>query len=338
MRKRCTAALIGSFAALALVAAQPAAASTTIGNPCTGNASSNEFSFAGLANAPGSPFPAAAPSAGVITSWTFRIVEVPPNILSQVVKVLHPTGAPSQFTVTAESSPGSLVQGANTFATRLPIQAGDVLATSGTAEGTLVTVYCNTATPGDKAGVLPGNPTQGATTTAIAEPEGLQIPITAVIEPDADGDGYGDETQDKCPQSAAVQGECPVVVLDSYPVPKRNAVVVVVATSTEAPVSVSARAKLPRTKKGKKKAKASAAAKVKNVTRTVTPGKLGRFVLKFPGNLKRALRSLPKGRKLNLKITATATSVAGQVSTDKVTLKLRGQLKAKKARAKSKKG
>jgi hypothetical protein len=30
-----------------------------------------------------------------------------------------------------------------------------------------------------------------------------------VIEPDADGDGYGDESQDRCSTEPAVQGDCP---------------------------------------------------------------------------------------------------------------------------------
>jgi hypothetical protein len=37
--------------------------------------------------------------------------------------------------------------------------------------------------------------------------------IGATLEPDADGDGFGDETQDQCPSSASTQGPCPVVPL-----------------------------------------------------------------------------------------------------------------------------
>jgi hypothetical protein len=35
------------------------------------------------------------------------------------------------------------------------------------------------------------------------------IPLNADLEPDADGDGFGDITQDGCPTSAATQGACP---------------------------------------------------------------------------------------------------------------------------------
>ncbi len=30
-----------------------------------------------------------------------------------------------------------------------------------------------------------------------------------MVEPDADRDGFGDETQDACPSSASAQGACP---------------------------------------------------------------------------------------------------------------------------------
>jgi hypothetical protein len=33
--------------------------------------------------------------------------------------------------------------------------------------------------------------------------------VSAVVESDADGDGYGDVTQDLCPQSATTQAACP---------------------------------------------------------------------------------------------------------------------------------
>ena len=35
-----------------------------------------------------------------------------------------------------------------------------------------------------------------------------ELLVAATIEPDADGDGFGDETQDKCPTQATTQGAC----------------------------------------------------------------------------------------------------------------------------------
>ena len=66
------------------------------------------------------------------------------------------------------------------------------------------------------------NPTAGVTSTDIAngtfyngEAYGYPMPnvalaISADVEPDADGDGFGDESQDCAPADPATQGTCPV--------------------------------------------------------------------------------------------------------------------------------
>jgi hypothetical protein len=36
-----------------------------------------------------------------------------------------------------------------------------------------------------------------------------RVPVEAVLEADADNDGFGDETQDQCPTDASTQGPCP---------------------------------------------------------------------------------------------------------------------------------
>ena len=41
--------------------------------------------------------------------------------------------------------------------------------------------------------------------------------LNADLEPDADGDGYGDETQDGCPTEVSTQGECAPPPLPAMP-------------------------------------------------------------------------------------------------------------------------
>ena len=36
-----------------------------------------------------------------------------------------------------------------------------------------------------------------------------RVPVEATLEVDADHDGFGDETQDRCPTDASTQGPCP---------------------------------------------------------------------------------------------------------------------------------
>ena len=48
-------------------------------------------------------------------------------------------------------------------------------------------------------------------------PENFEPMISANVEPDADSDGYGDETEDGCPSNAATQGACPVAAKPFVP-------------------------------------------------------------------------------------------------------------------------
>jgi hypothetical protein len=318
MRSLLSLTLAATLAA-SLLGASTASAATEIGDACTAD---NEFSAPVTffeASAPSNPLPLAVPSAGVLTKWKVNLIPEVPFTFSQTLKVLRLNTAAHTALVIGETN-ATIVSGSNTIDARIPVQAGDRVSIFGA--GFVETLVCTTPGVENLIGGFGGNGGGvGSSNPYIELPEEFRVPVAAVIEPDADGDGYGDETQDKCPQSAAVQAECPLVVLDAYPVPGKNKVVVLVSTSNEASVTVSGSVKLP---KAATSASASAVAKLKKVTRKVTPGKIGRFTLKFPGSLKQALGDLPAGKKLKLKITASAKNVAGQVSKDKTTLKLKG--------------
>ncbi len=112
-----------------------------------------------------------------------------------------------------------------------------------------------------------------------------------------------------------MQTACPIVTLDSYSLVAGSAVKVLVATSIAAPVNVSGTVKLGK----------GATAKLSAKAKTAPAGKIVTFKLSFPKALKEKLKELEPSKKLTLKITASATNVAGQVSTDKVKAKLKGQ-------------
>jgi hypothetical protein len=303
-----------------LAAAPGASAATEIGSTCTGNANtSGPATIVGLTNTAGS-LPLSSPSAGVITKWTFRMaLPVFPAALLETLKVLRPLGGGSEYEVAGESAAERVGNGIASFDARIPVQAGDRVGLYASFEGSGVIIYCEA--PANSLGYALGNLTTGSRAPFATAPVEAQVPVSATVEPDADNDGFGDETQDKCPLGASTQAECPVIVLDSFALAKKASIVVLVAASESASVSVGGTAKLP---KGAKKASASAKAKLKKVKRNVTAGKLARFTLKLPAKLKSALRGLPKGRSITVKLTATATNVAGQVSKDKSKLKLKG--------------
>jgi len=323
MRAKFIGILATALLALAAFGSASASAATEVGNPCVGEELTEEVTFASLAS--GGPIPATVPSAGVITSWTLRTsYPLPPGVLSQSLKVFRPAGAPTQYQVIGESAASPVSTGTNTFNTRIPVQAGDFLGASGTYSGTVYTFFCITGNPADRFAVFLGSPTIGPV-TSIAESEGAQAPVTAVVEPDADNDGFGDETQDQCPQNAAVQTPCPVAALSVSSVVRKSFVRVLVTSSVQGPVTVAGKVNLG---KGK-------TAKLSGSTQVVAPGTIAKFTLIFPAKLKEKLKELSRKRSLRLNLTATASNVVGAPTVKTLKAKVKGQ---KKPIRKGKKG
>src|SRR6185503_11722623 len=149
-----------------------------------------------LSRAGGAPI--AAPAAGVVTKWTVNAgIPLPPGFTySETMRVFRATGAPNEFLTVAESSPGAIGNGVNTFETRIPVQAGDRFGAFAPATGLSLVLICPTASVEDKIGLKEGDVAPGG--KATYEPaEALQLALSVTIEPDADNDGFGDETQDK---------------------------------------------------------------------------------------------------------------------------------------------
>jgi hypothetical protein len=128
---------------------------------------------------------------GVLADWRLRVVtEAPGNL----------------FAASASSAFGSVAPDAErSFPTRLPIKTGQLLGVDGPPSAT--------APLGFRSG--------GGTTSSFRPPltEGVfESPdgggggfvgmFNADLEPDADGDGFGDESQDACPTDPGTQGPC----------------------------------------------------------------------------------------------------------------------------------
>jgi len=305
---------MASIALAATILAPSAQAATEFGSNCTGREIEPGFTVIDLTHSSSEPLPVAAPVGGVITRGKISIDSSASfSGLTGTLSVWRPAG-PDQFTLVGESSPVPLSPGANTFSTRVPVQAGDHL---GYANGTREKepgFLCRTEDPADVIAYTDEPPSPGGT-GSFGKADEFRAPLAAVIEPDSDNDGFGDETQDGCPQSAAVQTPCPVIVLDSSAKAGKKAVVVTIAASSGGSVSVTGVARLG---KGKK-------ATLTAAPKTVAAGTTANFRLKFNAKLKKRLRELPPSRKLTLRITASATNLAGQVSLDQSKVKLKGQ-------------
>jgi len=197
------------FVAPALVlvvacSAAPAAASTTLGEL---SGSGNQTCAAGavywmLNERPDSPSYAAAAS-GVITSFS---VGGTGNAGSRVRLVLLDPGEPGQGnrTVEARTPVATLASsGPETIPARLAIKPAEqiALATVDPIQGCVYSSNGGNQVTVDAAGA---SAAEGGSITATAPTGFNRLNLSATLEPDADGDGYGDDTQDSCPADPAI--------------------------------------------------------------------------------------------------------------------------------------
>jgi hypothetical protein len=166
------------------------------------------FAISTLAAANAAPGGARAPSDGVIVSWRVKGGSFgSPESHTVRLRVIHGTKA------TGAGPLETLPAAVNTYSytARLPVQAGDQLGidTIGVTEFNEIQVASNAIpeTTLDEWDPALGEGEERAPTGD--EKPGSELLINATIEPDADHDGYGDETQDACP-TVQGPGSCPV--------------------------------------------------------------------------------------------------------------------------------
>jgi hypothetical protein len=155
----------------------------------------------------------AVPTDGVVTSWSFQGSGVQD---SQVTLRVYRSLAPGtdRFVPVGDGGPVTLHSGDQEFVTpaRITVKAGDVIGLRSERFGTTPGGTC-AATGGsaDTYRFLAGAvATDIGATASYSESRGLRIDVSATVEPDADGDGYGDESQDACPRLASTQAPCPI--------------------------------------------------------------------------------------------------------------------------------
>lgn len=312
MRKRhATVALAAALVVIAMAASSSAAA-VEFGDNCAANRPQTVpvglFGPSSAAN----PLPPAAPVAGVLTSWRINVASSGlPTPFPVAVRLLRRDPSTATALIVSQAS-GSVKAGTSVFPVRIPIQAGDILGlVAASKEGVPV---CDDTRVNGLGTFDPAIGVGGSADYSEGGEGEIRIPGFGSIEADADNDGFGDETQDGCPQSAAVQVPCPPVNIDVSTVVKKASVVVFVSVDSQAPVTVTGTARLG---KGKQ-------ASLSGGTKTLAPKTSTRFTLTFPKKLKAKLAELKPKQRLTLNIAATATNVAGAVSTDKVKAKLKG--------------
>ena len=299
MGKRLGASVTAAAASLLLVApGASASVSSEAGWGCTavGSKPSSTLLATPL---PGSPYsPLVKESPGVIVSWGIR---VGPGLspLAQQLSVFRPTGSADEYTKVAESATEAFAEGFNVYPARIPVQAGDVLGLYGPVE----TYFCE---------------------------GGFGPPVSAVVEADVDGDGYGDSRQDGCPESALFQTDCPLVAIEIGDVEvKRHAILIEVGNNTEA--SVKARGEVswairPKAAAGAPNPSATRARILLNApAKTVKPGATAVLRVALPRLVLGQLdKRLPR-QALRARIDLMATNLVPYVGTHELKVRLPGR-------------
>lgn len=140
------------------------------------------------------------PGGGVITQWS-TVGAGGAATLS--LEVFQPSAINLEYTTLAESKQEPIAANVlNTFNTQIPVAAGQVIGLHAvTAQS------CNfMADAGNQVDTYSPAPAVGATQLFSAGLVNTRANVQAVVEPDTDGDGFGDDTQDAGPQASVDKG------------------------------------------------------------------------------------------------------------------------------------
>lgn len=219
--------------ATCLAAASGAAGATTIGASAAGTPTAKPASctvatlnvavsctlfvgtFADPAEAaPGGNF---SPIDGVVARWRVSVGASGTTSLTLTPRVL---GFTTQYLALRSGAPQAIPAAGGTFdfEGHVPISEGDFFGIDSVANGAVgagPAVIANIATNASYVAKSPAIP-DGSPFSAlgsIGPPTQTKLMISATVEPDADGDTYGDETQDLCPSRADVHTACPPPVV-----------------------------------------------------------------------------------------------------------------------------
>ncbi|HEX2097005.1 MAG TPA: hypothetical protein VHF50_06515 [Solirubrobacterales bacterium] len=326
MDKRLGVSLAAALAAF-LLTAPVASAAWEVGDRCVANAVEPNSTAIMLNN--DEPYLALAPvvppeGGRVITRW--RVQTGPGQApTAQRLVVLQQVGEEEDRKV-GESALETVGLGVSEFATRIPAPEYAHVGLTG-PDGALLCEKTEMHLAGAVEDAWPVGETRKFKVLS-----NVGVPVIAVAEADVDGDGYGDETQDRCPASAAHQGDCPTVTPSVLSrVVRRNAILVRAQVDSDASVEATGSIRWLKAPPGDRRRKTYS--RVTPVTvrlsaglsRQLTAGAPATFRVPLPKAVLRRLAKLNPKRALRARITVTATDLAVRETTRTVVVRLRGR-------------
>ncbi len=314
MPRRLSLALVSSIVTLLLVAPAAFAGSSEAGWGCTATGGEEGVTLLSTPEE-GSPYsPLVKESPGVIVSWTVR-VEDGLGQFAQQLGVFRPA-ANGEYTKVAESAIETFgpppKEELISYPARIPVQQGDVLGLWGPEE----TLYC----PGGPSPRFAGPIAVGETKAFTVD--GNRSPVNAVVEEDLDHDGYGDFSQDRCPNSAAFQTACPLPALNVGKVSvKQRAILIEVSNNTDASFQAIGDVRWRKKPKGPTVIVGFRS----EGPRQAAGGVPIQLRIPLPRAVRERLAKLPRRRSLRARIDVKATNLVPYVGTHELELKLPGR-------------
>jgi hypothetical protein len=275
-----------------------------------------------------------APSAGVITSWSALVVTgTDPGTYAIVLHTLRPlmgsyidTGRDAEAISQVQPGPATVL----TFPARLRVQAGDTFGVwlfgAENVSGPAIAVITNSSGGDGFAELLGVEPALNQMFSFSTTTPSARVLISALVEPDADGDGFGDETQDQCPTNAGTQAPCPLaapadttkpklsVARSALHLSKKGAISFLVTADESATGVASATVNLGKTAK---------VVRFKQAKIKLSAGKLTRVTLKLQNSKIRSVKRALRKKRLTAKVVLTLQDAAGNKSAKTLKLKLR---------------
>jgi hypothetical protein len=151
-----------------------------------------------------------SPVAGILTNVRLRYTG---PAATGFLRVQHPTGVTNEFRNDGETQipvaesnvSGGTVQ---SFSTRMKIAPGDHLGVAVNANAAYLHSDSD-ALCGSRANTADLQPIGGSVTFSTGSCGPYDLLAEGTVEADADGDGFGDETQDLCPANPSTHDACP---------------------------------------------------------------------------------------------------------------------------------
>lgn len=202
------------------------AAGTTMGGvfapdiTCSNNTSQPESTILQSASPAGSY---SVPDDGVITSWSFTVGAASPTTVA--FRLGRASATASGFDIVGASPRvAAFGQSVVNEPVRIRARRGDRLGLFVGAPASDPTATCARSGTGYAAIFSAGDTSSGP---LVGDSANVQLDVAATLEPDADGDGYGDISQDLCSYDPTTQKVCaaPNTSITSHKATKSNVVI-----------------------------------------------------------------------------------------------------------------